>query len=278
MTKAVRDRTLARSSIASEVIAPYLDRFFEWPALAIPDPSDITSPSEAASELRILWGLGTGPIDNMVHLLEAKGVRVFWISEESSSVDAFAYWKEDRPFVFLNVAKDSGERSRFDAAHELGHLILHREVPLDELNDRRESEANEFASSFLLPAEGFGPECPSTGNIKSFLPLKERWGTSAQAMVRRARALGILSQWQYDESWRLASMYGWRSGKEPQSLNLERSSLHFKMLDAFKDSGVASEEILSALALPQDIFDELIPEAKAFYRHSFEPLNGWMVV
>ena len=55
----------------------------------------------------------------MLHVLEAKGVRVFSLAENTRNVDAFSSWREERPFVFLNMQK-TAERSRFDAAHELG--------------------------------------------------------------------------------------------------------------------------------------------------------------
>ncbi|NTZ43826.1 ImmA/IrrE family metallo-endopeptidase [Altererythrobacter sp. SALINAS58] len=40
-------------------------------------------------------------------------------------VEAFSFWSGFRPFVFLDSDKTSGARERFDAAHELGHLVLH---------------------------------------------------------------------------------------------------------------------------------------------------------
>ncbi|WP_376773772.1 ImmA/IrrE family metallo-endopeptidase [Rhizobium mongolense] len=58
---------------------------------------------------------------NMVHLL----VRVFSLVENTRTVDAFSVWRGIRPFVFLNTIKTS-EHGRFDAAHELGHLVLPR--------------------------------------------------------------------------------------------------------------------------------------------------------
>src|SRR3546814_6566541 len=45
--------------------------------------------------------------------------------EDTKNVDAFSCWRNGQPFVFLNTFK-SAERSRFDAAHELAHLVLHR--------------------------------------------------------------------------------------------------------------------------------------------------------
>jgi len=79
-------------------------------------------PEEAAVTLRRLWGLGNAPIPNMIHLLESKGIRVFSLAEETREVDAFCTWYESKPFTFLNTIK-SAERSRFEAAHELGHLM-----------------------------------------------------------------------------------------------------------------------------------------------------------
>ncbi len=58
--------------------------------------------------------------------------------------------------MFLSTDK-SGERGRFDAAHELGHLVLHgeHEDPRreDEISQRpcAEAEANRFAAAFLMP-------------------------------------------------------------------------------------------------------------------------------
>jgi Zn-dependent peptidase ImmA (M78 family) len=58
--------------------------------------------------------------------LESKGVRVFSLAANTVKVNAYALWKDEKPFVFLNTFK-STESSRFDAAHELGHLVLHQD-------------------------------------------------------------------------------------------------------------------------------------------------------
>ncbi|WP_261371327.1 ImmA/IrrE family metallo-endopeptidase [Yersinia frederiksenii] len=61
----------------------------------------------------------------MVHLIEPKGVKVFSLAENCVEVDAFSFWTNRKPFVLLNTIKTS-ERSRFDATHQLGHLVLHQ--------------------------------------------------------------------------------------------------------------------------------------------------------
>jgi hypothetical protein len=86
---------------------------------------EYASPDTAALYLRQNWGLGERPIPNMLKLLEAKGVRVFSLAENTKAVDAFSVWRNGLPYVFLNIAK-SAERSRFDASHELGHLVMHK--------------------------------------------------------------------------------------------------------------------------------------------------------
>jgi Zn-dependent peptidase ImmA (M78 family) len=76
--------------------------------------------------VRARWGLGQATIPNMIHLLEAHGVRVFSLASECAAVGTFSTHRGGCPLVLLNVGK-SGERIRFDSAHELGHLVLHSE-------------------------------------------------------------------------------------------------------------------------------------------------------
>lgn len=89
------------------------------------DLSHDNNPAAAARTIRQYWAIGERPIGNMVKLLETKGVRVFSLAENTRNVDAFSCWRNDEPYIFLNTFK-STERSRFDAAHELGHLVLHK--------------------------------------------------------------------------------------------------------------------------------------------------------
>ena len=42
--------------------------------------------------------------------------------------DALSFWYDGRLFVMLAEDKDNYFRSRFDAAHELAHLVLHPSI------------------------------------------------------------------------------------------------------------------------------------------------------
>lgn len=64
-------------------------------------------------------------------------------------MDAFSFWSaEGRPFIFLSRVK-TAERSRFDLAHEIGHLILTQMSPEPKSRQTdRSSMKNIFAAEF----------------------------------------------------------------------------------------------------------------------------------
>lgn len=122
MTARQRDQACGSAALAT-VLGDWIAERFELPSPDVPRLRDV-DPESAAEEVRVAWGLGLRRAPNMVHLLEAHGVRVFSLVEECAEVDAFSFWRGSTPYVFLNTMKSS-EHSRMDAAHELGHLVLH---------------------------------------------------------------------------------------------------------------------------------------------------------
>ena len=109
-------------------------------------------------------------------------------------------------------------RGRFDAAHELGHLVLHREIGEEELEnvetlDQIEREANRFASAFLLPRESYPLEVFTT-RIDGYVHLKERWKVAVSAQVTRCLHLGIIGDDQALNLRKQISKRNWRK-REP---------------------------------------------------------------
>ncbi len=181
--------------------------------IKLPEPNIIPPPSTGAdgflapdiehiaTQTRRHWGMGDGPVANMVALLETHGVIVSRFALGSERVDAFSCWMSGRPYVVLGSGKQSAVRSRFDAAHELAHLILHRDVSQEELESpktraRLEKEANLFAGAFLLPRTSFLGEFYST-RLAHLKGLKQRWKVSMQAIAHRAMQIGALDEEQY---------------------------------------------------------------------------------
>lgn len=261
MKSETRDVGLGTGDIAASIISVDLENRFRLPNADIPDYSN-RSPEEAADQLRADWKLGFEPIQNMVHLLESKGVRMYWLHHESPSLDAYCFWKDEKPFVILNSLKDAGERARFDAAHELGHLVLHRcEKSLD--TKKVEDEANRFASAFLMPAETFELEFPDRPELGHLYRLKPRWKVSVSAMIMRGADLNVFSEWQKRQAFKELSAMGMRT-KEKLRIPREQSKLHKMVFEALAKSDISPVVYSEELNLSFSDVGELMPVATEF--------------
>lgn len=255
MTARERNAAVAAGSLGLLLNGWVEERF----GLPEPDfPSDIsaeTDPEIAATRIRQHWGIGQQPIGNLLGLLETKGVRVFSLSENTASVNAFSFWRGGKPYVFLNNFK-SAESSRFDAAHELGHLVMHRHG--DPKGDRSlEKEANSFASAFLMPIDDVKARTPRVISSNVIIKSKVRWRVSAMALAYRLHATGRLTDWQYKSICIDLSRRGYRSG-EPEGIERETSVVWKKVLTILWKEKVTRENIAADLGLPVDELDGLI--------------------
>lgn len=190
-------------------VSLYADALLVFPKINVPRfvtresfiPTDFEEIEEMANKVREQWGLGRGPISNIVLLLEKMGAVVARSPFSTHSIDACSMWKPlDRPYILLSNDK-TASRSRFDIAHELGHLVLHSYLKVSEFNikenyKRIEKEANRFASAFLLPSTSFGREI-FTSSLDHLISLKERWKVSINAIAYRAVQLEIFNEYQY---------------------------------------------------------------------------------
>ena len=222
-----RDAVLASASLAVEFFDTIASKF-RLPEADIPT-LDKLSPESAADLLRRRWNLGDRPISNMVHLLESKGVRVAAIRHEYSDIDAFCFYRDATPYVFLNTSR-SGERQRFDAAHELGHLVLHSELEMEPSTSKeRETEANQFAAAFLMPRTAVLSQSMSGASLDRILAARSYWKVSAMALTHRLRELHLLNNWQYRTTCVTLSDQGYRSS-EPGGMVPETSQLLRKVM------------------------------------------------
>lgn len=245
MTDAMKLCTFAAGAIAFK-LNQWLEERFSLPIADLPDLSDLP-PEEAAATLRREWGLGNAPIPNMIHLLESKGIRVFSLAEEAREVDAFCTWHEGKPFIFLNTIK-SAERSRFDAAHELGHLV--RDVYTmrhgQSHSQEMERNADAFAAAFLMPAQSVAANQPPAYTIKYLMRLKHYWGVSLAALAYRFSSLGLVSEWNYRNLCIEISRSGYRTA-EPEPMERETSQLLTKVMEILHSRQQGRAEIAQNL-------------------------------
>lgn len=271
-----------RRNMACEIYARWLaqaafsfDAFANFPPVNIPsfEPTlaasacyDDDQIENIAEIVRVHFGLGLGPISNVIRLLESSGIIVGRLEMKGDTVEAFSFWSGSRPFVFLASEKESGARLRFDAAHELGHLVLHRWVGVDEIEDKDrlkeiEREADRFAGAFLLPRKSFPNEVYSP-RLMAFVDLKARWKVSIQAMIYRCKHLGIFDDQQVTNLYKQVSFKKWRK-TEPLDgtggLPFEQPILLKKIAGLVLESGrMHGDEIKSALGFSPSIIERLL--------------------
>lgn len=239
-------------------IFPQLSGYIKFPSVNLPE-STLANPGqysdeqieEAAANLRVAWKIGHGPIVDLVALMELNGIIVARIPM-GLKFDALSFWYNGRPFIMLAEDKGNYFRSRFDAAHEIGHLVLHPSVDFSKGHRRDpelEREADRFASAFLMPRESFGDEVFSV-TLDGLLRLKNRWRISVAAMLYRCKDIGYISEYQSTYLWKQLNRRGWRFG-EPldNEYQVERPILLRR----------AFELIVEHKIMPIDSFLDLIP-------------------
>ena len=253
MSASVRDAAICAGQIGLE-FSLWIDKNFELPETNLPDLREY-EPEAAAQTIRNEWALGERPINNMIHLLEAKGVRIFSLAEDSYDMDAYSFWLNNHPFIFLNTRK-SVERSRFDAAHELGHILLHKHG--SPLGKEAESQANKFASAFLMPQGSVIANSPGIPTLEAIIRLKSIWKAAASAMVRRMRDLNLITEWNYRALMIELSKRGFMKNEPNAIAKRETSKLLPMIFKALREEGITKDKIARDLCLFVDDIDSLI--------------------
>ncbi|MBC2768930.1 XRE family transcriptional regulator [Pusillimonas minor] len=200
---AARAMLEARLEWAQDVAAALME-YVDYPDVNLPsrdytEPEQITNEDieKAACECRDLWRLGRSATQDLALAVEGAGVIVVREETGIAQIEGLSAWSEvlGRPLILLSADKNNGYRSRFDLAHEVGHLVLHRHIQRTTDNARHklmEAQAHRFAGAFLLPAETFASDVRVPPTLDDLLLLKHRWGVSAAAIIMRLTALELL--------------------------------------------------------------------------------------
>lgn len=254
MTAKERDAALAARDFAYLLSDWVLERF-NLPKANLIDLSFEKIASKAAETIRQHWALGQQPISDMIKLLESKGVMVFSLFENTKNVDAFSCWRNDIPYIFLNTFK-TPEHSRFDAAHELGHLLLHRHGGPHQ--KAAEYEANTFASCFLMPEADIRSNISISfmTSMNHLIQIKRRWGVSVAALIFRLHKIGLLSDFKYKSLNIQLSRMGRK--KEPNGMPHEESVVWKKIFTDLWSEGITKKHIADYLDLPFEEIENLV--------------------
>jgi Zn-dependent peptidase ImmA (M78 family)/transcriptional regulator with XRE-family HTH domain len=256
-TLADRRRARALAGLVHELVVELEDH------VTLPDydvrsvtPADDGDIERVAAELRQDWEIPHGPIDNVVRTLEVHGLVTARFRVDAHQVDAFSVPYPDRPVVVLGADKERRDRSRFDAAHELGHLVMHRDV--EPGSKTVEAQAQKFAAAFLMPADDIASALPSRADWPRLLALKATWHVSLAALLMRSKTLGRMSDGAYLQGVKAMSARGWRTN-EPGDLGApEVPVLLPAAVRAATKIGVTLDELASSVGLPRDQLRDIL--------------------
>jgi Zn-dependent peptidase ImmA (M78 family)/transcriptional regulator with XRE-family HTH domain len=210
---------------------------------------------EAARKTRALLGLSpTEPIHSLIRLLEGIGVW-FLAVPAMKGRDAFCCWVSDegKQIPIIVISPDCpGDRLLMNVAHELGHLILHKNQ-LGRLSPELEKEAFAFGAELLMPESGIRTDLRTPISLSLTARLKPKWGVSIQALIRRAYDLNVISERQYRYLFMQLSSKGWRT-TEPVPLAPEKPRLLRKMAEVLYGSSIPTDRVAAdANMLPAEV-------------------------
>ena len=224
----------------------WLETQFILPEVAIPHYPDL-HPEQAAAVVRRDWGLGVLPAGDIIALLEAHGAIVFGLPQDCRDIDAFSFWCDEYPYIFLNAQK-SPERTRFDVAHELGHLVQHTRKRTGDKD--HESEAMQFAAAFLMPRESVLPHAAGIYSIRQVIQAKHIWRVSTMALTRRLHDLGLVNAATYKDWAIRQSRLGYRT-REPEPTFPDLSQLLQSVIEFLRQDNISLADVADELAIPR---------------------------
>lgn len=199
----------------------------------------------AADQLRHAWNLGGDPLAHVVELLEEHHIKVVEI-DSTVALDGFSTYVNDKiAVIVLNKRKLDGclDRKRWTALHELGHLLLKDLGGFVEKD--KEKLCHYFAGALLFPKEAMKSELGERRtklSLQELGALKQQYGISMQAIVYRAKELGIINENYFKQFFFMFQQMGHRE-KEPTQYQYQgfEQSTRFKQL-LFR---ALAEEIIS---------------------------------
>lgn len=264
-TKAARSRAEGRLQWL-ESIAGHLESVVKFPDVNLPgldlpaDPLRLGDDDieRIAGYVRAHWQMtADGPIAHMVNLLENHGVIIARDRLGAVTLDSLSSFSSStgRPYVMIGTDKGTAVRWRFDAAHELAHLVLHRGINPKVLATpgefkRLEEQAHRFSAAFLLPMAAFADDFFSA-SLDVLRAMKPKWRVSISMMIKRAHDGGLISDSHYTLLYRNYSRRRW-NGSEPldDTLQAEEPHLMRRAVElTLTEGGQSGADLANALAL-----------------------------
>jgi Zn-dependent peptidase ImmA (M78 family) len=240
-----------------------MSQSLDWPEFSLIPLSvdEGYNPEYIASYNRKIIGLSKdNPVVNICSLLEENGVIIY----EMNTIDKFDglsfFTDKGYPIIVINKSL-SNDRKRFTIAHELGHILMHNDsnFPISAFNDekRKEKEANEFASEFLMPAADIKNSLRGI-TLSEVAKLKSYWLTSMASIIRKAKDLGCIDANRHKYFLIEMSRNGFNK-KEPVDVFIDRPQVLKNGYMLFKtELSYTDDDFTDTMFLPIDIIEEIL--------------------
>lgn len=158
---------------------------------------------------REAWKLGLNPIPDLIDTLEEHGIIVLASDVfGGNTFSGLSAWAGVVPVIIIS-SEWPGDRQRFTACHELGHLLLHDRLSPDL---EEEKACDRFAGAFLVPAPSV---TAALGERRKWIDprelalLKQEYGLSMNAWLFRARDCGVLDKRKAGQMFGTFKKQGW---------------------------------------------------------------------
>ncbi len=208
------------------------------------------TPTQVANRLREYWLLPRGPVTDLTAIVESAGGIVVSSDFGTALLDGISFRVPGLPPLFFMNSQVPGDRFRFSLAHELGHMVMHG-LPDDD--EKMESQADEFAASFLMPSSDIRPYLSSV-SLGKLGRVKAMWRVSIKALIRRSADLRLITSHQYKMLSIEYNKAKYGSG-EPYPIEVEKPATLTRMVEHhLKNLGYSVEELARLLCVSQDDF------------------------
>lgn len=214
-----------------------------------------------AVEVREHWKLGRQPIISVYELLEERGIKVI----EWEGPDKFfgLHAKVDGHVVIVVNSIHDNVMRRFTAAHELGHALIRTPEGMPEKEE--EALCHRFAAALLIPKNEFTREIGEQRKklwLEELVILKEYWGISLAALMRRALDLEVITPSLY--KW-LCIQYNRQRMREqePGRFVYQERTVRFKqlLLHALAQEAISLGQAASLMNMKMGVFRRYILES-----------------
>lgn len=170
----------------------------------------------------------SGPIGNLIELLENRGILVYACDIDDDAFSGMNGLVNGRPYIIVNHNM-SPERIRSTIAHEMAHFIF--TWPEDMEDQKVEKAATAISGAFLFPEEDAKRELGvrRTSITRDMNLICREYGISMYLLVKRANLCGIVNDSIAKDFYIKAGQVGWKKN-EPVRIEKEEPMLFAQLV------------------------------------------------